>query len=164
MTYYDDETLLEKPAELIIEDFLDILLEFHSNRDHVEIKKILKIKDTSNIIIDDSNRKDRSVRSNPYIKKTIRVLQEIVSEKVFTIWIENVISVWNNKLNNARLDELDLLFKRCSFKNCYESDKIVHLKIDEDLWGAFLIRCRRSNLTNADGFKLALVYYVLDME
>jgi len=158
--YYDDVTQVEKNAEIVIDNFLDNLLELHNNHDYTEIRKIFKIKEIKNINIDNDNFKNVAIKSNVYVKKTIGVVRQIIAGTIFTLWIQDILDDWNDTLNNLTIDDKLLLCKKCDFKNYYELNNTINFKINENVWDMFTVKCKRMNLTNSDGFQFALVYFI----
>lgn len=160
--YFDNISDLN-PVEGYIDKFLDNLLELHEKRDYIGIKNKLKINSIKEV--EHENAPEYvAIRTNNHIKKLIGVIRQIISGNMFTLWIEDVLRLWINKLNKVSLEETELLCQKCNFKNHYESSKILNFKIDIHLWNTFIIKCRRMNLTTNEGFRFALLYYVLDNE
>ena len=96
--YYDNEFQIEKSIEIIIDDFLDKLSEFHINQNSDGIKKILKIQKVE--VEDKNDFKHVGIKGNDHLKKIMAVIRQIIAEKVFNVWIGNVLTSWNYKLNN----------------------------------------------------------------
>ncbi len=164
-TYYD--VVNEISTESRVDSFLDKLIELNDERNSKEIKKILTLNSNFKSINNgkqntENNTKLVSVKSNDYTKKTMDVIKYIIARDMFTIWIENVLSLWINKLNKKNTNEISMIIKSCEFKNDYEFNRIVNFIIDESLWDSFVVRCRRSDLTRADGLKYALNNFIID--
>lgn len=161
--YYDNELQIKKPIEYIIDDFLDNLLSLHDDRNCKEIRRLLKIKEIENDVDNNNNSNGYiTVRANEHVRKTISVIRQIIAGKVFDMWIEDVLKKWNNKLNKTSSDEIELIYKLCEFRNCYESDKVINIKINDNVWSSFIVRCKRSSLKTSEGFKLAISYFIIE--
>lgn len=163
--YYDNESQLKQSMEDVIDNFLENLSNYHINQNANEIKKILNLTEFY-----DNNNNDNTIfkyvaiRGNNNVKKIISVIRQIIAEKVFNIWIGNVLKLWNDKTNKLSSEEIPILYNKCNFENEYESNRIINFKIDTSLWNMFTIKCRRMNLTNANGFKFALLYFIMESE
>ncbi len=164
--YYDNESQLKQPIENIVDNFLENLSNFHIKQDADRIKKILKLREfySDNDSKNEAVFKYVAIRGNDNIKKIISVVKQIIAEKVFNVWIGNVLNLWNEKTNKLSTEEIPLLYNKCNFKNGYESNRIINFKIDVTLWNMFTIKCRRMNLTNANGFRFALLYFIMECE
>lgn len=161
--YYDIEYI---KIEDLIENFLNKLTELHNERNSEEIKKILGINKINEISHDKQNNNKKlkyiSVKSNNHIKRTIDVVRYIIPEKMFVLWIDNIINLWINKINKKSYNEINMIIEKCEFQECNNLNRVINFNVDERLWDFFTLLCKKSDITISNGFKYTISNYVIN--